>query len=74
MNTPHLPPNRHSERSRPTFFLSFGPARFLRPGWFCGTKGSACGCEDRFLFARILREESLLASAFVGAAFLGGPD
>src|SRR5207245_71674 len=32
------PLNRHFERSRLTFSSAFAPARFLRPGWFCGTK------------------------------------
>src|SRR4029077_19501586 len=27
MNTPHLPPNRHSARSRPTFSFPFVPAK-----------------------------------------------
>ena len=46
-----------------SFFLPFSsvfvPARLLRPGWFCGTKTSACAVEESlFALRRLgLREE-----------------
>ncbi len=51
-----LPPHGHSEPSRPIFSFPFAPAIEY---FDTAPKGSARGCEDRFLFARFLPEGSL---------------
>src|SRR6266481_3476625 len=49
----HRPPHPLSFRAKQAdFFPRFAPARFLRSGWFCGTKRSACAVEESAFSSR----------------------